>query len=82
MRLWWLLAIVLLLVIVLFVPVPRGPYDDCTRDYGALTYRLVIWKRLQVDTVDRESVELYENTCVYWFPDNFKSIDELWKLCH
>ena len=64
---------VLLLAAVLFVPIPRGPYEDGgTREYASLSYKVVKWNRLtEVDT--------YEATKVYWFPDNFKSIDELWE---
>ncbi len=66
-----LLAIVLF-VAVLAVPVPRGAYDDGgTKVYSALTYKVVDWNRLTSDGV-------YNETKVYWFPDNFKSIDSLW----
>ena len=64
---------VLLLAAVLFVPIPGETYKDGgTRAYTALTYKVVKWNRLtEGDT--------YEATKVYWFPDNFKSIDELWE---
>ena len=66
-----ILAAVLVLAF-LFVPVPRDSYDDGgTREYSALTYKIVDWNRLHSDGV-------YSATKVYWFPDNFKSIDELW----
>ncbi len=66
-----IIAIVLFLAI-LFVPMPKGPYKDGgTREYSALTYKIVDWNRLTTDSI-------YEATKVYWFPNNFKSIDELW----
>lgn len=67
----WLLAGVLLLA-VLFVPIPTGVCKDGgTRVYAALTYKIVDWNRLTGDA-------RYDKTKVYFFPDNFRSIDELW----
>lgn len=61
-----------LFLAVLFVPIPQSPYEDGgTREYTALTYKVVRWHRLSADGV-------HEATRVYWFPDNFKSIDDLW----
>ncbi len=65
-------AVVLFLAI-LFAPIPQSPYDDGgTRGYTALTYKIVDWNRMSVDSI-------YDETKVYWFPDNFKSVDELWE---
>ena len=65
------IAIALFLAI-LFVPIPKGRHrDGGTREYFALTYKIVDWNRLTTDGV-------YEATKVYWFPNNFKSIDDLW----
>ena len=64
---------VLLLAAVLFVPIPGETYEDGgTREYTALTYKVVKWNRLIEG-------DIYEATKVYWVPDNFKSIDELWE---
>ena len=66
-----ILATVLLLA-VLFVPIPKSPYrDGGTREYSALTYKIVDWNRMTTDRV-------YDATKTYWFPNNFKSIDDLW----
>ncbi len=66
-----LIAIVLVAA-VLFIPMPGGTYEDGgSREYTALTYKIVDWNRLAVDGT-------YEATKIYWLPDNFKSIDELW----
>lgn len=64
--------VTVLFLAVVFVPVPGRAYDDGgTRAYTALTYKIVRWNRLNADGV-------YNATKVYRFPDNFKSIDELW----
>lgn len=67
-------AAVILVLLILFVPIPKGPSKDGgTRYYDALTYKVVKWQR----AVDGE---IYKKTSVYFFPDNFKSIDELWAM--
>ena len=54
---------------ILFVPMPIGPCKDGgTRQYSALTYKIVAWHRLHDDGI-------YKATKVYWFPNNFKSVD-------
>jgi len=64
--------IVVLFLAVLFVPIPKSPYrDGGTREYSALTYKIVCWNRLTTDGVHNPAK-------VYWFPNNFKSIDDLW----
>ena len=66
-----ILATVLLLA-VLFVPIPKSSgRDGGTREYSALTYKIVDWNRLTTDGV-------YDATKIYVFPNNFKSIDDLW----
>ena len=68
---FWIVAAALFLA-VLFVPFPKGPYKDGgTREYAALTYKIVEWNRLTADGP-------YQATRVYWFPGNFQSIDRLW----
>ena len=67
----WILVGVLLLA-VLFTPIPSGVYQDGgSREYTALTYKIVDWNRLTTDGK-------YEATKLYWFPNNVKSIDDLW----
>ena len=66
-----ILAIVIFLA-VLFLPIPKGPYNDGgTREYSALTYKVVDWNR-------RTETSTYDKTKVYFFPENFKSIGDLW----
>ena len=80
----YIVAIALIaLALVLFLPIPRGTYDDGgTREYTALTYKIVAWRRLvsNYDANGQLSPSIYKNTAVYWFPDNLKRIDELWKM--
>ena len=78
------IASIILILLVLFLPIPRGTYKDGgTKDYSALTYRLVVWNRLTDQIGENGSegeIQRYHKTSVFWFPDNFKSIDELWKI--
>ena len=75
---------VVLILLILFLPIPRGTYrDGGTKDYCALTYRIVVWNRLTNDPSRDASVKeiiTYHKTSVFWFPKNFKSIDELWEM--
>ena len=75
--------IVIALAFVLFLPIPQGAYDDGgTRDYNALTYKIVVWNKLSI-TIDENGQPVnntYRKTSVFWYPDNQKSIDELWQL--
>ena len=74
-----MIAIAVLLLLILFVPIPRGTYrDGGTKDYRALTYRIVVWNRL-TDGLSGDENGVYHKTSVFWFPHNFKSIDELWE---
>lgn len=69
---WLYIAAGALLLAILFAPIPIGPYKDGgTREYSALTYKAVKWQR---DT----GSDVYKATKVYWLPNNFKSLDELW----
>ncbi len=78
-----IIAIILILLI-LFLPIPHGTYKDGgTRDYSALTYRIVVWNKLVSPINEDDSakeIQVYNKTSVFWLPDNFKSIDELWKI--
>ena len=69
-KIW--IPIVIVLIAVLFIPIPSGVYKDGgTREYTALTYKIVKWNRLTGDST-------YDKLCVYLFPNNFRSIDSLW----
>ena len=78
-KIWIPIAVVVVLLAVLFVPIPRGSYDDGgTREWVALTYKIVDWNRL----TDQEGAEsaLHEKTRIYFGADKNKSISELWEM--
>ncbi len=67
-----IILIVIGLLAVLFTPIPTGVYKDGgTRVYSALTYKIVDWNRLTGEST-------YSKTRVYFFPNNFRTIDDLW----
>ena len=69
-----IILIVIGLLAVLFTPIPTGICNDGgTRVYSALTYKIVDWNRLTGEST-------YSKTRAYFFPENFKSIDTLWKI--
>jgi hypothetical protein len=57
----------------LFVPIPGKSYDDGgTREYNALTYKIVDWNKISGGGV-------YEKTKIYFGKDKNASIDALWE---
>ena len=76
--------IVIALIIVLFVPFGYASYDDGgTVRFTSLTYSVVKWNHFVSDWSTGEmQLQKYENTCFYLFPDNFKSLGELWEIKH
>ena len=76
-------AVVLVaLVLIFFLPIPQGTYrDGGTRAYSALTYKIVVWNKIMAGVDENgETVHTYRSTSVFWYPDNQKSIDELWQI--
>ena len=74
------IIVVVLLVLFLPVPNPKGRCEDGgTREYCALTYKIVVWNKFIADVNTGEDYT-YHETSVFWIPDNFKNIDELWKI--
>ena len=72
-KMWIPVIAVIALLVILFIPIPRGSLDDGgTRDYIALTYRIVDWNRIYADGV-------YEKAQIYFGADRNKTIDELWQ---
>ena len=68
----WIPIVIVALLAILVIPIPTGVYKDGgTREYTALTYKIVDWNRMTGDAT-------YDETKVYFFPYNFKSIDGLW----
>jgi len=69
-----IIVAVIVMSAVLFVPVPSGTYDDGkTKEYKALTYKMIKWNRFYEDDM------CYNTTRFYFGKDKNKSIDELWK---
>ena len=76
-------VVMIALLLVLFLPIPQCTYDDGgTRDYNALTYKIVVWNKIMagIDENGQTVHNTYRNTSVFWYPDNQKSIDELWQI--
>lgn len=75
MKIWIPIILALVLILFLLVPIPRQfAYDDGgTKEYVALTYKIVDWNRMYGDGV-------YDKTCIYFGNNRNKSIDELWEL--
>ena len=77
-------ALAVVLLAVLFLPIPRGTYDDGgTREYTALTYKLIVWNKLLAEVNPDGSggeTNIYHRASIHLFPESRKTIDELWKI--
>lgn len=63
--------LIIILVLLLFLPVPSGVYKDGgTKTFTALTYKIVDWKHMYGNGT-------YQKFKIYPFPLNFYSIDSL-----
>jgi len=73
-KLWISLVAGAALLAILFLPIPQGSYDDGgTREYVALTYKIVDWNRICKGGI-------YEKTRIYGPADKNKTLAELWQL--
>lgn len=76
--------------ILLLAPIfPVEKYEDGgTVIIRSLTWCVVKWETFSSTPSYDENgnyapeIEMYENTCFYFFPDNFKSYEELWEIRH
>ncbi len=77
-------TVVAAILLILFLPIPTGTYrDGGTREYTALTYKIVVWNKRIAETDPDGSagdVHTYHKTSFFRFPNNFKHIDELWEI--
>lgn len=77
-------CMILVLLFALLIPFPSGVLDDGgTKIFSALTYKIVIWNKMIPITNENgemERIETYHKTSVFWLPDHFKSIEELWEI--
>ena len=61
-----------LLLLILFLPIPKGQLKDGgTREFQALTYKIIRWNRLHEGGT-------YQKTKIYFGKDAYKSVDSLW----
>ena len=73
-KIWIPIAAIVIILAVFFVPIPTGALNDGgTREFRALTYKIVCWNRLYGDDV-------YKATKVYFGADARRSIDELFAI--
>ena len=62
----------IVLALILIIPIPIGPAKDGgTKEYVALTYKVVDWHAFY------DGDKILDKTSVYFFPDNFSSLTEL-----
>lgn len=67
-----LISCIVILILILFVPIPTGILKDGgTRVYSALTYKIVDWNHLY------GCGQMYSKTKIYFLPMNLLSIDSL-----
>ncbi len=75
-KLFLILIPLILLCLILFLPIPTGVMNDGgSREFTALTYKIVRWNRL---ISSEDTVETYAAWRFYPVPLNFADIDELW----
>jgi hypothetical protein len=69
----WLWIAALAILVALLLPIPQPPYDDGgTREYVALTYKIVDWNRIADDG-------MYEKLRIYPLFARNAAIDALWE---
>jgi len=68
------IILVVALLLILLIPIPSATADDGgSREFTALTYKIVKWNHI----VDAD--ETHTGVDFYFLPDNFKSMSELWE---
>ena len=73
-KIWIPIVIVVVVLAILFIPIPQASYDDGgTREWVALTYKIVDWNKITSDG-------LYENTSIYFGEERWQDIDQLWLM--
>lgn len=71
-KIWIPIAVISAVLAILFLPIPKGVCNDGgTREYTALTYKIVKWSRLTDNGI-------YKKTRVYFGEDRWQDIDQLW----
>ena len=67
--------IIAVILLVLFVPVPKTLDDGGTKVYSALTYKYIKWNRY----VDESKTRVFQHSRIYVFGSLNKTIDELYE---
>lgn len=76
-KIWISIAAVVVMLAVLFVPIPSGTLNDGgSHVYTALTYKIVDWHHVY----EADGMQIYDEVKFYPFPTSLKSIDELLDL--
>lgn len=76
------ITLLVCLLAVLLIPFRMESYNDGgTTQLTSLTYTVVNWSRF-TGAPDDGAIQPHQNTCVYLFPYNFKSLEELWEIEH
>ncbi len=67
-----ILIICAILLLILVIPMPVAKMKDGgSKEYIALTYKIIAWHR------EYDDDKIFEKTCIYFFPDNRLPVDEL-----
>ncbi len=67
-----IISAIAVLIIGLFVPIPKA-YADGTKSYNAVAYKIVKWNRPYYKNL------MFTEKEVYKFPHSLKSVDEIWE---
>ena len=76
----WIKMLCVAIALILLFPVPIKFKDGGTVEFRAMTYTVVKWHRILPTADASGKADMYIKTSVYWFPHNFKDIDDLWEL--
>jgi len=76
------IIILFIIIAILLIPIPIGPIKDGgTMFYKSFTYIIVKWKvYTTAEPNNEDSIYRYQKTSIFFFPDNFKTLDELWEI--
>lgn len=69
------LIICVIILLILFIPIPKTLDDGGTKVYSALAYKYVKWNRY----VDESKTRVFQHSRIYVFGSLKKSIDELYE---
>ena len=72
------ILIAAVVLIALFFPFLNPLFNGSMGDGGSQVYRALTYTVIKFHSLSPYGDRFYEKTRVYWFPENFRSIDELW----